>query len=73
MPLLITNTVGPVPFYKNTWRRVDPQWTGCGPESVPVSALILSCLNYHNLYEKLYHASLRALTVYLSSGFSTAN
>jgi len=38
---LITDTVGPVPIYKNRPAPIQLQWTGCGSESVLRSVLTL--------------------------------
>jgi len=39
--LLINGTVRRVPIYKIDRHRANPQWTGCGLESVPSSILTL--------------------------------
>jgi len=39
--LIITDTVGPVPIYKNRPAPIQLQWTGCGSESVLRSVLTL--------------------------------
>jgi len=39
---LITDTVGPVPIYKNRPAPIELQWTGCGSESVLRSVLTLT-------------------------------